>query len=74
MPRLTEEQIRYNLHGRSVAEMRRDLVVAFDRLHDYKNRLWFMGVVMTIEGSVIAWLATSLLRCLELGVLPHGLH
>jgi hypothetical protein len=53
MPRITEEQRRYNLEARTPAEMRRDLVVAFDRIHQLReNKLWLRIVSVS---AVAEW-------------------
>ena len=55
------------LTRRSPEEMRKDLVEAFDRIEGMRLKLWVLGGVVTAEGAIIAWLATSLLDCIQAG-------
>lgn len=59
---------------RSKQQLQKDLTIAFDEIHELKrdrrslkNWVKLLGVVVTVEGSLLAWFATSLLDCLEAG-------
>lgn len=68
--RIPEEWRELYLKQRSADEVRRDLVIAFDRMESMKLKLWILGGALLGEGAVIGWLATSLLNCLQAA---HGI-
>lgn len=56
---------------RSAAQQRKDLVVAFDRIHKLEAKLqscslklWVVLGAAAAEGAIIGWMATALLNCL----------
>lgn len=63
--RIPEEWRELYLKQRSADEVRRDLVIAFDRMEAMKLKLWILGGALLGEGAVIGWLATGLLNCLQ---------
>src|SRR5579863_2880874 len=50
---------------RSLEELRRDAVVAFDQISSLKLKVWILTAVVTAEGAVIGWLASALLTCMN---------
>lgn len=73
-PRLNDWRENYLHVERSRNQLQRDLVIAFDRIdrleqdrRNLKNWLKVFGGIITVEGALLGWFATSLLSCLESG-------
>jgi hypothetical protein len=71
-PRLKPEWLRYNLESRTVPELRKDLVYAFDEIDELKRKaerqlvkLWIYRFALGAEAGLVGWLAAQLLARLH---------
>jgi hypothetical protein len=72
LPLREREQARLEYENRTISQLRKDLVVAFDQIHDLKCRtralktkVWALTCAMGVAGGIIAWLSDHLYSCLE---------
>jgi len=64
MHRIPEEWRQEYLDNRPVPMLRKDVVVAFDKIQSLKTRIWVLTGALTCEGAIILWLANHLYSCL----------